>query len=50
MKNFYDGVATLDAKGEATVTLPAWFEALNQFRNPSCHTPSGRLVSISPPP
>ncbi len=30
MKNIYDGVATLDANGEATVTLPDWFEALNQ--------------------
>jgi hypothetical protein len=30
MKNVYDGVVTLDAKGEATVTLPDWFEALNR--------------------
>jgi hypothetical protein len=30
MKNIYDGVATLDANGEATVELPAWFEALNR--------------------
>ncbi len=30
MKNVYDGVATLDAKGEATVTLPDWFERLNK--------------------
>jgi hypothetical protein len=30
MKNVYDGVVTLDAKGEATVTLPVWFEALNR--------------------
>jgi hypothetical protein len=29
MKNVYDGVVTLDANGTATVTLPAWFEALN---------------------
>jgi hypothetical protein len=29
MKNVYDGVVTLDAKGKATVTLPAYFEALN---------------------
>lgn len=29
MKNIYDGIAALDDKGEATVTLPAWFEALN---------------------
>lgn len=30
MKNIYDGVATLDARGEAVVSLPAWFEALNR--------------------
>jgi hypothetical protein len=30
MKNVYDGVVALDAKGEAAVTLPAWFEALNR--------------------
>ena len=30
MKNIYDGVATLDANGEAVVTLPDWFEALNR--------------------
>ena len=30
MKNIYDGVATLDGKGEAVVSLPAWFEALNK--------------------
>jgi hypothetical protein len=28
-KNLYDGTATLDIKGEATVQLPAWFDALN---------------------
>jgi hypothetical protein len=33
MKNVYDGIVTLDAKGEATITLPDWFEALNkEFR------------------
>lgn len=33
MKNIYDGVAILDAKGEAIVTLPDWFETLNsEFR------------------
>ena len=30
MKNVYDGNVVLDAKGEATVTLPDWFEALNK--------------------
>lgn len=30
MKNIYDGMVTLDEKGEAVVTLPDWFEALNQ--------------------
>jgi hypothetical protein len=30
MMNIYNGVVTTDAKGEATVALPAWFEALNR--------------------
>lgn len=30
MKNVYDGVATTDAQGAATVVLPDWFEALNR--------------------
>jgi hypothetical protein len=30
MMNVYNGTVTLDAKGEATVTLPDWFEALNR--------------------
>jgi hypothetical protein len=30
MKNIYDGVVTTDAAGLATVTLPPYFEALNQ--------------------
>lgn len=30
MKNVYDGVATLDAKGTAWVELPVYFEALNE--------------------
>ena len=30
MKNIYDGVALFDKAGEATVTLPDWFEALNK--------------------
>lgn len=28
-KNMYDGIATLDRNGEATVRLPAYFDALN---------------------
>jgi hypothetical protein len=30
MKNVYDGVASLDGKGEATIELPEWFETLNR--------------------
>jgi hypothetical protein len=30
MKNIYDGIVTLDEAGEATVTLPDWFSALNR--------------------
>lgn len=30
MKNIYDGVITTDANGEATVEMPAYFEALNK--------------------
>ncbi len=30
MKNVYDGIAVCDAKGEAEVVLPDWFEALNE--------------------
>ena len=30
MKNVYDGIAILDANGEATVELPKWFETLNK--------------------
>jgi hypothetical protein len=29
MKNIYDGIATLDGTGLATVALPDWFEAVN---------------------
>ena len=29
MKNVYDGVVTLDGRGEATVEMPSYFEALN---------------------
>lgn len=29
-KNLYDGIATLDSKGEVTIALPAYFMALNQ--------------------
>ena len=30
MKNIYDGVAVLDADGEAVIQLPDWFQALNR--------------------
>lgn len=30
MKNIYDGVVTLDANGQAEITLPEWFGALNK--------------------
>jgi len=30
MKNLYDGVVVCDGNGEATVSLPDWFEALNE--------------------
>ena len=30
MKNFYDGVVEADEDGCATVTLPAWFAAVNR--------------------
>jgi hypothetical protein len=30
MMNIYNGNATLDASGEAVVTMPEWFEALNR--------------------
>jgi trimeric autotransporter adhesin len=30
MKNIYDGVAELDASGEAVIALPDWFQALNR--------------------
>jgi len=30
MKNVYDGVTTLDERGEAVVEFPEWFEALNR--------------------
>jgi hypothetical protein len=30
MKNIYDGVVTLDNKGEATITMPDWFGVLNK--------------------
>jgi hypothetical protein len=30
MKNVYDGVVALNARGQATVKLPTWFESLNR--------------------
>ena len=30
MKNIYDGVAELDASGEAVIALPDWFQSLNK--------------------
>jgi hypothetical protein len=30
MKNVYDGVVVLDDRGEATIAMPDWFEALNK--------------------
>jgi len=30
MKNLYDGIAVLDDSGQATVTLPDWFDTLNE--------------------
>jgi hypothetical protein len=30
MKNIYDGVATLDANGEAVIQMPDWFGVLNR--------------------
>jgi hypothetical protein len=30
MKNIYDGVATLDANGEAVIQMPQWFGVLNR--------------------
>ena len=30
LKNFYDGLAVLDEKGEAVVEMPPWFGALNE--------------------
>jgi hypothetical protein len=30
MMNIYNGIVTLDSKGEATITLPDWFGALNR--------------------
>jgi hypothetical protein len=36
-KNIYDGIVKLDEKGQATIQLPKWFEALNvEFRYQLC--------------
>lgn len=29
-KNIYDGTVTTDSQGRATITMPTWFEALNE--------------------
>jgi hypothetical protein len=48
MKNIYDGIATLDSKGEAVVVLPEWFEALNRdFRYQLTCIGGSALVFIS---
>lgn len=48
MKNIYDGVAILDANGEAVVTLPDWFGTLNsEFRYQLTCLGSVALVYIS---
>ena len=45
MKNVYDGIAKLDARGRAVVHLPAYFEALNdKFRYQV--TPLGRWTPL----
>ncbi len=45
MKNVYDGVAVLDARGDAVVALPEWFEALNRdFRYQL--TPIGAFAAV----
>lgn len=46
MKNFYDGVATLDGNGEAYVELPDWFESVNRdfrYQLTSIGTPGPNL-------
>lgn len=46
MKNVYDGVVTLDEKGEAIVVMPDYFEALNQdfrYQLTSIGTPGPNL-------
>jgi hypothetical protein len=30
MMNIYNGTVTLDSNGEAVVTMPDWFDALNR--------------------
>jgi hypothetical protein len=30
MKNIYDGVVVADPRGQATITMPTWFDALNR--------------------
>jgi hypothetical protein len=48
MKNVYDGLVVLDEKGEATVELPAYFEALNRdFRYQLTCIGGAALVYVS---
>ena len=45
MKNIYDGIITTNSLGEATVTLPAYFESLNKdFRYQL--TPIGQFAQV----
>lgn len=45
MKNIYDGTVTLDPSGEATVTLPRYFESLNRDYRYQL-TPIGRAATL----
>jgi hypothetical protein len=50
MMNIYNGTATLDAHGRATVTMPDWFSALNrdfQYQLTSIGAPGPKLYIAS---